>query len=331
MTRTALLALAMTCAAKKKAGPSVSVEDAWLHPAPAAVARLSVESAARTWRGPARLAVKSADPLHWEVEDFDQAGLYEVRMESTAPPRFAQVPGAATPDEGLAVTEGRRTTVTLRRQDAAHGPMKLAIAADLAPVAAPPPADWLRPGTTLYYGLTFDNLPVTKVVPMGLVVRLGAGSDGSRVLTWKVEKDPFRETEITSERVVSGRTLVPPAVVEKGTRLSDRFGRGESVPEASSLFLSRAGYAALESMGGTAFHDDEVGPAGVLVRVGPRTAVVQADDALWAIPVVVATAAGGKGVYAVAADAKEPLVVSAVRPGYRMKLMAIGRPDAAGP
>ena len=55
------------------------------------------------------------------------------------------------------------------------------------------------------------------------------------------------------------------------------------------------------------------------------------DDALWAIPVVVATAAGGKGVYAVAADAKEPLVVSAVRPGYRMKLMAIGRPDAAGP
>jgi hypothetical protein len=84
-------------------------------------------------------------------------------------------------------------------------------------------------------------------------------------------------------------------------------------------------------MGGTAFHDDEVGPAGVLVRVGPRTAVVQADDALWAIPVVVATAAGGKGVYAVAADAKEPLVVSAVRPGYRMKLMAIGRPDAAGP
>jgi hypothetical protein len=53
--------------------------------------------------------------------------------------------------------------------------------------------------------------------------------------------------------------------------------------------------------------------------------VGQADDNLWSIPATVAVASGGAAVYVVADDADAPLLLSARRPGWSMRLMAIGR------
>jgi hypothetical protein len=55
---------------------------------------------------------------------------------------------------------------------------------------------------------------------------------------------------------------------------------------------------------------------------------VQAGDTLWDIPAVVAAVNGGEGVYVVADDPENPLILSAARPGYQIRLMAIGTPSA---
>lgn len=313
-------------------GPEITVESLALPPAPAAVGAVRVDDGEtlRTW--PARVEVLSErNPLHLRLEDMGAGDFWEVILEDAGPPaRFGAVPGAAGPDSGVLSEEGSLWTFDLMRPVSADQELALDLLVDRSPTPAPPPADWLAPGTVLYYGLTFDDKPVTKVVPMGLTVRLGAGSDGSRVLTWTADIDINAEQEMTTERTRTGRKLIPADVVASGTRLDDRFARGEDVPDANSLFLSRAQLEGVTKLGGAQVQDEEVGGAGVLVRALSLTVPVQAEAGVWAVPAVAAWSSGGQAVYVVADDPDEPLILSARRPGYTVRLLAIGRPAPRG-
>jgi len=309
-------------------GPQITPETLALPPAPDAVAAVRVDDGERVQTWPARVEVlRERHPLHLRLEDMAAGGFWEVLLESEGPPaRFGAAPGAAGPDTGVVTREGSRLVLDLMRPLSGGGEQALDLIVDRDPTPAPPPTDWLAPGTVLYYGLTFDDKPVTKVVPMALTVRLGAGSDGSRVLTWKADIDINAEQEMTTDRTRTGRKLIPAEVVASGTRLDDRFARGEDVPDANSLFLSRAQLEGVTKLGGARVQDEEVGPAGVLVRALAITVPIQAEAMVWAVPAVAAWTAGGEAVYVVADDADEPLILSARRPGYTVRLLAIGRP-----
>ena len=229
-------------------------------------------------------------------------------------------------DTGVIRTDGSQVTYDLVRPVSDTEERNLDLIVDLSPDPTPPPDDWLKPGTVLYYGLSFDEKPITKEVPLALTVRIGAGSDGSRVLTWKADIDPLAEEEYTTERTRTGRKLIPPEVVASGERLDDRFARGEDIPDANSLFVSQAQLEGVTRLGGAPVHDEEVGPKGVLVRALTLDVAVQADAEVWSIPAVAAWTAGGSAVYVIAEDPTNPLILSARRPGYIVRLMAIGQP-----
>ena len=237
-----------------------------------------------------------------------------------------QVVGTLGPDTGTFERDGDRMTFSFDRSLPTEVPLHLDLLVDPSPERTERPDDWMRPGTTLYYGVAFDDTPITQVVPMALTVRVGAGSDGSRMLSWKADIDQHKQLDVTYDRMKSGRRQVPAQQVEDGVVHSDAFLRGNDIPDATSIFVSRKALADLKALGGAAFHDEEVGPRGVLVRQGSLPVTIQADDGLWTIDTVVAFTHGGDGVYVIADDAEHPLLVSAIRPGYRMKLLAIGRP-----
>jgi hypothetical protein len=309
-------------------GPNLTPETLALPPAPNSVAAVRVDDGDKIHAWPALVTVISErHPMHLRLEDLNQGKVYEVLLNDEGPPAsFGTAPGAAGPDTGMVHHDGSRITFDLMRPIAGDTEQPLDLIVDRSPSAVAPPDDWLAPGSVLYYGLTFDDKPITKVVPMALTVRLGAGSDGSRLLTWKADIDPNQEQEYTTDRTRSGRKLIPADVVSNGTRLDDRFARGEDISDANSLFLSHAQLDGVTRMGGASLHDEEVGPAGVLVRALALTVPVQADAAVWGIPSVAVWTAGGDAVYVVAEDTDEPLILSATRPGYTVRLMAIGRP-----
>lgn len=322
--------LVVACGEKKppKAAPvQIDLTTLYLESVPEVVGRMSVVRPDRTWSGPARVAIKSPrGPLVIEAEDLDLAEIYEIHLEGEEPVTFAQVVGTIAADTGSFSRDEDRMTLSIDRSLPTEVPLHLDLVVDPSPDTAPRPDDWVRPGTTLYYGVSFDDTPITQVVPMAMTVRVGAGSDGSRMLTWKADIDPHKQLDVTYDRVKSGRRQVPAEQVIDGVMHSDAFLRGNDIAEATSIFVSRQTLADLKGLGGAAFHDTEVGPQGVLVRQAELEVTVQADDGLWTIDTLVAFTHGGEGVYVIADDAEHPLLVSATRPGYQMKLLAIGRP-----
>lgn len=331
--RAPLLLLPMVlvaCGEKKppKAAPvQIDLTALYLEPVPEVVGHMSVVRPDRTWAGPARVTIKEEKaPLVIEAEDLDLAEIYEIRLEAESPATYSQVVGTIAADTGTFARAEDRMSFSLDRALPTEIPLHLDLVVDPSPDIAPRPDDWMRPGTTLYYGVSFDDTPITQVVPMALTVRVGAGSDGSRMLSWKADIDPHKQLDVTYDRVKSGRRQVPAEQVAEGVTHSDAFLRGNDIAEATSIFVSRKALADLKGLGGAAFHDTEVGPQGVLVRQAPLAVTVQADDGLWTIETLVAFTHGGDGVYVIADDPEHPLLVSATRPGYQMKLLAIGRP-----
>lgn len=309
--------------------PVVDPDTLFLEPVPAATGVLSIDSDQRTWVGPTRITAPEARaPWRIELEDFGQAEFFEVCVQSIEPTEFCQAPEVME-DAGSVAVDDDRLTMKLRRKGYDDVVRTLELTANLDPEAVAAPSDWLPAGTTLYFGRAFDDKPITKVVPMALNVRLGAASDGGRVLSWTADIDVRDQTELTGETTRSGRRLLSRAVVDGATSHSDAFSQGESVADdAGSLFLSRKLVADAVRYGGAPFHDLETSKSGVLVVTGETEVTVQVDDGLWKIPALVATVNGGEGVYVIAADPEQPLILSAIRPGYRIRLMAIGTPGS---
>ena len=317
-------------AAKKKDAPALPPTDPkvlFLEPTPSMTGTILIGRAGGGGRGaPVRVKQLSAEPLRLELEDFDKAEVFELCIEGQNPSRLCTT-GDAIEDRGTAQRTGPRLQAELDRTRTDGSTLHLAVAIDTAPVAVPRPAAWLQPGTTLFFGRAYDDKPVTKVVPMALTVRMAAASDGSRVFSWTADVDPQRETEILQQRSISGRRIVKAQVAEAGERHSDAFGVGADVPEdAGSLFLSKAVFANLKKYGGATFSDDDVPGGSVLVKAGTIDVTVQVDGELWVIPALVASVAGGAGVYVIADDPEAPRILSATRPGQRVRLMAMARP-----
>lgn len=308
--------------------PEVDPSTLFLEPVPAVTGMLTVKGEDRTWTGPTRVRVSDTrKPWKVELEDFDKALPYEFCIESTEPVAFCQA-AEAVKDDGTVVVDGNRLEVALARVGYDEKVRNIELTADLAPVPVLRPDDWLASGTTLYFGRAFDHKPITKTVPMALNVRMGTASDGGRVLSWSADIDVLDETEITGATTRSGRLLLSSAVVESSSRHSDAFATGEAVKaDAGSLFLSHKTIADAIMFGGAPFHDEELSKEGVLVITGKTTVRVQVDGSLWDIPAVVAVVNGGEGVYVVADDPENPLILSATRPGYRIRLMALGTPS----
>lgn len=308
--------------------PEVDPATLFLEPVPAATATLARSGPEGASAGPARVELRPGKPWTVVLEDFDTALPVEICVESEAPARFCKAPEALS-DEGQISRDGDRVRVQLARKGYDEQVRQIDATIDLKPVAAPRPDDWVRPGTTLHFGRAFDDKPVTRVVPMALTVRVGGASDGGRVLTWKADLDVNTQTEITGARTIEGRRLLGADAVAAGPRHSDAFTRGEDVAgDVTSLFLSKKTIADARKYGGAPFHDLELGGDGVLVVTGQTVVQVQAGAALWSIPALVCSTRDGEGVYVVADDPENPLVLSASRPGYRTRLMAIAPPAA---
>lgn len=306
----------------------VEVGELFLQPAPILAARLEYLAPNRKYIGPAHLEVASAEiPIELTVEDFDLAEVFQVRIISTEPVAYGVVAGNPWRDSGTFLRDRDRLIMKFTRTWDDARKADFLVTADLAPEPHVPPADWVVPGTTLYYGITYDDKPITKLVPMALTVRVGMGSDGSRMLTWHADLDPAMLHQYTTERQIDGRRVVPAEVLEKGERHADMFQGGEEITDVTSIFVSRSVRRILTQFGGAPWEDVELGEPGVLMRSSDIDVIVQADDALWKLPATVATLHKGKGVYVISKDPNSPLIISAVRPGYRMKLMAIGRPQ----
>lgn len=325
------LALVAGCPKKQpmQQKPEVDPATLFLEPVPAAVARVRFAGPDYSYVGPARFErEKDGDNWIYIFEDFDRGLPVEVCIENTSPTRFCPAPEAMS-DKGSLQAAGDTEELRLERMGYDEQSRSLQAWIDLAPEAVPRPDDWIQTGTVLHFGRAFDDKPVTKTVPMALNVRVGQANDGGRVLTWKADIDVRDQTEITGERTMEGRRLVNGAAVASGTRHTDAFARGEDVSDdATSIFVSRKAVADALRYGGSTFHDLELGDASVLVVTGRTTVDVRADGGLWRIPALVATVGGGKGVYVIADDPDHPLILSATRPGYRIRLMGISSPDA---
>ena len=307
--------------------PEVDPSTLFLEPVPEITASLSIVGTDRTWSGPTRITLDpKARPLRIDLEDFEQALPVEICVEKVEPLTFCSAMEAMS-DQGKLTLTDDRLEVELQRVGYDEVTRKYQLQADLSPEATPPPDDWLAPGTRLYFGRAFDYKPVTRTVPMALNVRLGSASDGGRVMSWTADVDVLAETEMTGQTTRSGRRLVSAAVVEAATLHSDAFLSSESVnDDTGSLFLSRKTLADAIRYGGAAFHDTELSSEGVIVVTGRTSVTVQVDDGLWTSPAVVAAVNCGEGVYVVADDPDDPLILSASRPGYQIRLMAIGTP-----
>lgn len=332
VARIALLCSGLAWGCPKKSPiqqkPEVDPSTLFLEPVPTMTATLSITGPDRIWSGPTRIETNlKATPLRIDLEDFDLAEPVEICVESTDPTKFCEALDAMK-DTGALRRTDKRLEIDLQRQGYDEQIRDYKLRVNLAPTATPSPEDWLESGTVLYFGRAFDSNPATKTVPMALNVRLGSASDGGRVFTWTADIDKRAEKEVTSDTQRSGRRLISAEVVESAAQHSDAFLKPESMgDDTGSLFLSRKTLADAIRYGGSAFHDKELSAEGVLVVTGQTNVVVQVDDGLWSIPAVVAVVNGGEGVYVVANDPDNPLILSATRPGYQIRLMAIGTPS----
>ncbi|MCB9777172.1 MAG: hypothetical protein H6742_01245 [Alphaproteobacteria bacterium] len=312
--------------------PTLTPADVGVTEVPAGVARLERTGPVRTYAGPARLEVVSQDPLHLRLEDYALAEPLELVVASRAPVTFSRPAGQLADDTGTFLEDDGKLLLSVERTWAAGSPWEgqveqLVIVGRTAPTPIAPPRDWLASGTTLFYGLTLDDKPITRMVPMGVMVTVEDGADGSRVLRWQADVDPDMQVDDTTERYHVGVLTVPAELVESGATHADRFDSpGDRVADAGSLFLSRQARRTLSSMGAAAFADADVPDGSLLTAWGRLSVPLQADDALWSVPATVARFGDGRGTFVIADDAEHPLILSAKRPGSHLRLLAIGRP-----
>lgn len=307
--------------------PEVDPSTLFLEPVPTMTATLAINAPDRLWSGPTRIATNLKDePVRIDLEDFDLAEPVEICVASFEPVGFCEALDSMK-DTGTVTRTEDRLEATIERTGYDEEQRTYTLKVDLSPEPVSAPEDWLSTGTVLYFGRAFDSNPITKTVPMGLQVHLGAASDGGRVFRWSADIDKRAEKEVTTETQRTGRRLISAEVVESSVQHSDNFIHPESInDDTGSLFLSRKTLADAIRFGGAAFHDKELSREGVIVVTGRTKVTVQADDGLWTIPAVVAAVNGGEGVYVVADDPDDPLILSATRPGYQIRLMAIGTP-----
>ncbi len=294
----------------------------FLEPVPTITALLSADGR----KAPARTRMVSEKPLRMELEAFDTGDIVELCVEQENPVVFCAAADALH-DTGTFSRGPNQLTLGVDRQGTDGKAHRYEVLVNTQPQAEARPPSWLKPGSTLYYGRAYAEKPVTKVVPMALTVRLAEASDGSRVFSWTADVDPDRETDLTAVRTIQGRRIIKPEVKRSGTRHSDAFTLGDNVPEdAGSLFLSQETFAALLKYRGAPFSDVDVPDGSVLVHAGEIEIQIQADNSIWRIPAVVANLAQGQGQYVIANDPEYPLILSATRPGWQLRLMAIGSP-----
>ena len=149
---------------------------------------------------------------------------------------------------------------------------------------------------------------------------------GGWAWSWKADLDENTRTDVRGRTWQEGHRVVSEAVADDAKVHVDRFD--ETAPDglfddATSLILSRAVAKDLQTYGGSAFEDKDLGKEVVLERLQEREVQIRADDGLWSIPAWVTATNDGEGVYVVAADLDAPLVLSASRPGWHMRLMAV--------
>jgi len=311
--------------------PELRVADLGLPAPPTTAAHLEISGGDRSYSGPARLEVVSAQPLYLRLEDLALAEPLEILVDQRSPVHFGQPLGPQFTDTGTFLeTDGRLLFSLTRTWDAASERAgeqdRIVVVGRLAPKTQKPPRDWLAPGTTLFYGLTWDDKPITKLVPLGLMVTLEAAPDGGRVLAWQADVDPDAEVEDTTQRTRRGRREIPPEVAEAAASYADDFEGGGDVSDHASLFVPRQARRTLSSMGVAAWHDSQAPSSGLLQAQGSLSLTIQADDALWSIPATVARVQDSGATYLIADDPHDPLLLYASRPGWSMRLMAIGRP-----
>ncbi|MCK6507714.1 hypothetical protein L6R53_30835 [Myxococcota bacterium] len=314
------------CARPAREAPALRLEDLGLPPAPTTAARLEITGDLRQYAGPARLEVRGAEPLHLLLEDLALAEPVEILVESRAPVRFGRPAGAPVTDAGTFLETDGKLLISLQRSWDDGAQERIVVVGRVAPVPQAPPRDWMTPGTTLYYGLSYDDKPITRTVPMGLMVTVQAAPDGGRVLSWQADVDPDAEVEDTTQRRRGGRRTIPPEVAERGPSHSDRFLGGEDTATHTSVFIPRQARRTLGTLGAAAWQDADAPGTGLLTAEGTLTLTIQADDALWRLPATVAKVADSGARYVIADDPQDPLILWASRPGWTMRLLAIGRP-----
>jgi len=331
--RAALLLLMLGCLpahagkGKRARVEEVRVEDLGLPPAPTTAARLEISGDLRSFAGPARLELLSSEPLHLRLHDLAEAEPTEILVESLSPVQLGRPPGASFQDSGSVVASAGKLLLSLQRAWPDGRSERIVVVGRVDPKPISTPRDWLAPGTTLFYGITLDDKPITRQVPLGLMVTIEAAPDGGRQLSWQGDVDPDSQVEDTTLRAWGGRRLIPAEVAERGGRHSDRFDvAGESQVETTSIFASRQARRTLSSMGAAAWQDAEVPGSALLRAIGQTELTVQADDALWRVPATAAKADEDGTLYLIATDEQDPLILYARRPGWTMSLLAIGRP-----
>lgn len=306
--------------------PELAGLDLGLPAPPAMVAHLEISGDLREYAGPARMERKSIEPLHLLLEDFALAEPLEILVDPQAPGRFGQPMGQRFTDRGSFLDEGDRVLLSLAREWDDGAQEQIIVVGRLSPQPQRPPRDWLAPGTRLFYGLSFDDKPITGLVPLGLMLTVEAAPPGERLLSWQAEVDPDAQVDDSRLRLRSGRVHLSAEVAERGTAHSDLLVEGEQELDHTAFFVPRQAARNLASLGAAAWLDRDAPGTGVLESLGTLTVTLQADDALWSVPGRVARVSDTGAVYVIADDPESPLLISAVRPGWRMRLMAIGRP-----
>ncbi len=327
-------AVLMGCAGGKgPVAPPVDVDtlDLFLEPVPAAAGYLHYAGPTRSYRGPVRAEVtNSADPLSFEFEDFAEAEVIRVSVLSADPPAFGRGPGGEWIDVGSYEHRGSVHTLQLDRAWGDGRQAKMLLELDLQPTPQAPPSDWLQPGTRLFYGVAFTDKPITKIVPMGVMVTIEEPDEpGGWTFSWRADLDENTRTDVRGRTWQQGRRRVSAELAESSSRHADGFD--ETVPDsfyegATSVFLSRSTARNLSTYGGAAFDDAALEGTSVMERVAEKEVVLRADGDLWSVPAWITTVNKGEGVYVVAQDLEAPLLLSASRPEWQMRLMAVATP-----
>lgn len=334
-SRAAALALVLAACAGGKAPTPVDLEslDLFLEPVPQATGLLEYRSPGRTYAGPARVEITGTDPLSVEAEDFDEAELLRFTVISEAPPAYRRGPGGEWIDIGGFVRDGDRFRIDVDRAWGDGRQAEVDLAVDMSAEAQPAPTGWLRPGTRLFYGVAFDDKPITRIVPMGVTVTVEEpAEEGGFAFSWRADLDENTRTDVRGRTWQQGRRQVSAEAIQAGIRVADRFD--ETAPDsffegASSLVLPLSVARNLETYGGAGFEDADLDNKAVLERLQEREVQLRADGGLWTLPAWVTATSGAEGVYVVLADPELPLLLTASRPGWKLRLMAIATAETA--